>query len=223
LQALDLASMGLTLVVAGSFLLFWRLTGIRQHAFVGLGMLLVGVGLSAVSTSHFELSPEGDWADALRIAGHTGGALVLLFTYIGAQGGREPSVWQVLSGASAVGAVAVVFLYFVVPPSADLPSLLDAIVYAHALQAVAWLSCAWFAAAPLRRQLRADHALVPLAFTVWGLSRVVWLRIDVTGDDGLLPAIYALRFAALAMLIGALALPRVRLATGAAQGRSRTP
>lgn len=207
LVALDILSSLLTFVLVGFFLLTWRRSGRTHHLLMAIGFFLVAASFAAASTSQFNLAGPTAFFDALRIAGQTGGALVLAFTYLSLHrhGAARPGL--VAAWALAAAAILFVTVYLLVPPFASLPAPSATFAWAHATMAVAYLLCTWYSAGAFKRGPVATNLLVPGAFLCWALTKYTWFLIDVSGAQDLVPYVYVWRFLALGLLLSALILP----------------
>lgn len=157
---LDVASAALTLVVAGFFLLSWRRSGLGLHLLLAVGFLIVGASFSASSTSQFE--PEKSaFLDVVRIGGQTGGALVLVFAYVGARRHGDPRPWATLGWTAAAIFVLVAALFALYPPFNRFPSYRESLIVAHLVQTGAYALCTVLSSSSFRRAPTLEHLLVP--------------------------------------------------------------
>ena len=117
---LDFVACALTLFVAGFFAVTWRRLGNSLHLLFAVGFGLVALGYTGVFTSEFELTRKGELWDAVRFAGHTGGALVIAFAYMSARQHGTARPWRVLGWSIAALGILMVLLYLAVPPFMDL-------------------------------------------------------------------------------------------------------
>lgn len=207
LVALDAVATLLTLAVAGFFALTWRRSGAALHLLFAVGFGLVALGYVAVSTSEFDLARESAAWDAWRLALQTGGALVLLCGYLSARRHGAAKPLQALGWAAAAAGVVFLALYLLAPPASGLPSPERAFTVAHGVQFLAYLGCVALSMEAYRRAPSMVNALVPAAFLAWGFSKYTWLLIDLTAAQDLVVLVYAWRFGAILLLLGALALP----------------
>ena len=102
--------------------------------------------------------------------------------------------WLVVGASLAAAALAVQE-----PVRGDVP--LSAFLPAHAAQTVAYAACIALSLDGLGAGRPLERALVPLGFLGWTPSKHARLLIDLSGDLGLVPFVYASRFAALALLL----------------------
>jgi hypothetical protein len=207
LVLLDLMGAALAVVIAAFFAASWRRSGDNTHLLFMVGFLLLAGGVAASSTSQFDLQRPAEAWDALRVAAHTSGALVLAFAYLSASRHGDARPWTVVGWVAAGMGLLFAVLYWLVPPSAALPSLTSASFAAHAVQFVAYAACVALSLEGFRRRPALDNALVPTAFLAWAFSKYTWLLIDVSADTALVPFVLVWRFAALGLLLLALALP----------------
>lgn len=207
LVALDALAALLLLGVAGFFVASWRRSGEPLHLLFAVGFGLVALGISAVFTAQFDLARRFEAWDALRLVGHTGGALVLALAYGSARlhGVARPA--RVLGWAAAAVAVLVALLYVALPPAFDLPNLADAFAAAHAVQFVAYLACVGLSLEGFRRAPTLENAFVPAAFLAYAFSKWTWLLIDLTADLEVVPFVLLWRFTAIGLLLAAVLSP----------------
>jgi len=210
LVSLDVAAAVLTGLVALFFGRTWRRTDDSLHLLFGVGFGLIALSFLAVSTSQFDLARPGEDWDAMRIAGQTGGALVLVFAYLSARRSGTARPWQVLGWLVAAALALFAGLYWAAPPYAALPTLYESFATAHAVQFAAYIGCAVMAFAGYRAAPSTDRALVPAAYLAWAFSKYTWFAIDVTGSEVVVPLVFAWRFAAIGLLLLAVALPARR-------------
>lgn len=210
LVTLDAISAGLAFLVAGFFIASWRRSRNDLFLLHAVGFALTAIGFLAVSQSEFDPAAEATRWDALRLAGRTGGALVLVFAYASARRHGSARPLRVLAWVAAAGGALLVAFYWGVPPRASLPPLEDSLVLAHVVQLVAFLGCVVLSSSSYRREPRADLALVPGAFVAWALTQYTWILIYISDEQAIVPFVYGWRFLALALLLAALALPARR-------------
>lgn len=204
---LDLVSAAAVLGIAACFgLAWWRLRG-PLPMLLCVGFALLGVGILTVSTSEFDLGASGPGADLLRLATHTSAALVLAFAYVDARTGRSRP-WRALAWASAGTGLVVALLSPFLVPQVSFDPRREWLV-AHAVQALAYAACFLLSSAALLRRPSLRGALVPLGFLAYAISKYTWTLIDLTGDKGLVPYVYAWRFLMIGLLLWAL-LPALR-------------
>jgi hypothetical protein len=206
LVSLDALGAALAVVVAAFFARSWRRSGAPMHLLFAAGFALVALGTAAVSSSQFELQRRPEVWDALRIAGHTSGALVLVFAYLSARHRGDARPWEVLGVAAAAGGLFMAFLY-VVPPFGVLPDVGEALLYAHVVQFLCYAGCVAFSLEGFRHNPRLSYALVPAGFLAWMFSKYTWMVIDVSDSEAAVGLIYVWRFLALGLFLTALLLP----------------
>lgn len=203
LLVLDAVSAALGLAVALFFLRAWRTSGDGRHLLFAIGLLLVGASFLTVTASEFDLgSPTGAW-DALRLAGQTGGALVVLLTYVAAREDR-PRSFLVLGGAAAILSAVAALVLIALPPAGELPSGPALFAVAHLVQTACWAGTATLAGRNWWRDPSASRFLVPAAFASFALSKYTWLILDLEQDERLAFLVYPWRLLALSLLLVAL-------------------
>lgn len=191
----------------------WRFAAIAHRTRRALpllfaaGLALLAMSYPTVARSHFDLEGRPAW-DALRIAGQTGGALVVLCAYLTARvfGRARPGL--ALGWALVALTLVLAILTYVVPPSGTLTATPGSLAVAHATTALAWMGAAALAGGRLAVDPRPQHALVPAAFAAMALGTVAWLAVDLGSEESLLVVVYVARFLGIGLLLAAVA-PRV--------------
>lgn len=203
LMGLDLVACAVTLLLVAFFLLEWGRLRDPASLLLAAGFALVAGSFLTISASTFDLDGSTAALDGARLAGQTGGAFVILLALLARRLPRGAAAlalgWSVVA-ASLVGAGA----FASMAVRGDIP--LRAFVPAHAAQTLAYACCVVLAAGR-GRGAALGRTLLPLGFVAWALSKFTWLLIDLTEGVDLVPYVYALRFAALALMLLAL-LPR---------------
>ncbi|HLE98182.1 MAG TPA: hypothetical protein VI997_12490 [Candidatus Thermoplasmatota archaeon] len=207
LAAFDVLSSASAIGVAAAFAYIWQRSRSGLHLLFFVGFALVGLSFLTVSASQFDRLGEATFVDVIRLAGQTGAALVLFFAYVSGRVHGAVRPWFALAWASAVFAVGAVLVYFVLPPrlAFESPSTFAA---AHLVQAIAYAGCTVFSfQGLLRAPDRVGRLLVPIAFLFLFLSKHMWVLIDLSGAEALIPFVYMWRLSGLAFLLAALVIP----------------
>lgn len=213
--ALDALSTVLTLAVAIGFLAIARFTRQGLHVIIAAGFGLLGLGFLFVSASHFSAGPQLQAGEAARIIGLLAGSLTLLLAYTTVHGERgRPPVLAILLGAVGGTLTLGAALWFL-PPVGRLALSPHSLSVAYATVTLAFLGCAILAGYGWHKRPTWGRALVPLGFLCWAFSSYTWIFIDIGGDSRFLVLAYTWRFAALALVLWAMARrPRVAATRG---------
>lgn len=215
LRPLDLLVAAAALVVAVWFLVAWRRIGEPPFLLFAIGLALKAVGYAMGGPSEFgNLHGQPSTFQVVQLAALFAGNLIMVSAYLGGQRRRG---WSMVGWALAAGAVLLAILDVVVPPlgQVDLDILLPTV---HAAMALANVSCAIFAFQGFRASPHAGRALVPAAFLFWGISNYTWLMIDFGAPAWLGAFVQAWRVLAVALMLGALIVPRRALEQEDAHG-----
>lgn len=205
---LDLLSAAAVLGIAGCFwLAYWRLRG-ALPLLLGVGFALLAVGILTASTSQFDLQPADPLVDLVRLGAHTSAALVFLFAYLDARAERSRP-WLAFGWASATTGLLLVLLAPLLFADVRLDARREWLA-AHAVQAFCYGACFLLSGTKLLQRPSWRATLVPLGFLAYAIGKYVWTLIDLTGDQGLVPHVYAWRFLTIGLFLGAL-VPALRL------------
>ena len=204
--ALDIVSAALTMMVAAGFFRLWRRTREALDLLVATGFLVIGVSFLGVAASQFDLGGNLLDVDALRLAGQTAGAFVVVFTYASVRRHGSARFWRTLGWTALAGGLVLAVLYLL-PPFAALPDIETALPVGHGLMAAAFAACAAMSARGFSLHPSLDRTFVPVAFLALALTQYTWLLIDLASADSLAYLVYGWRFVALTLLLVALRLP----------------
>src|SRR5688500_10093002 len=107
LVSLDAAAFALTMGLAFFFLVAWLRSESPLYLLLLVGFFLVAVGFLSVSPDEFSPTQGATPVDAVRIAGQTGGALVIALAYASFTFPRfytelRAAAWGLATGTAAV-------------------------------------------------------------------------------------------------------------------------